>query len=141
MEDVVKATTQYRDLTGTISIDGWDGLSVTALGARYSGKGYWPVGISFYDEKRSKDAGFDIDVYVYAVDTSILSPGNTPDAIREYAKDHGQLPVFRFAAKLDIHKLLSLVKRGNIVLQHKCTEEVPMVLASGDQTFHLNEEE
>ena len=136
----IKADTQYGDLKGTISLDGWDGLSVLGAGGCCP-KGYWPVGLQFYGEPINPGAEIEYDACVFAVDTSILDPGHPATMVSRYAKEHGQIPVFRFDAKVSLEVLLKSCKRVAIVLADKSLHRAPMYLADGDNTHYADEEE
>lgn len=104
-------------------------------------EGYWPVGLQFYGEATSRNASIEFDAYVFAVDTSILDPGNPATMIGRYAKQHGHVPVFRFDAKISLERLLKSCKRVDLILTDKSLRSAPMVLAGGDTTYYADEEE
>lgn len=139
MSEVVKASTQYGDLKGSISCDGWDGVTTLSLGIGCP-RGYWPVGFEICAEPDSRGGKIDPDIYVLAIDESILDGKPGPDAVRKYAEQNPRLPVFRFRSKAKLSKLLGSMKRLSIVLQDKGTRGAQLVLTGGD-TIYGDEDE
>jgi hypothetical protein len=129
MSDEIRASVQYGDMRGTISIDGWDGVRAISFGG--AGKGYWPVALELYGEPSQRGEVVECDAYILAVDESILD-GTGPDAVAKYAKEHGEIPVFRFATTLDVQEALRLVKRLSVVLQDKTIRDNTLVLVGSD---------
>jgi hypothetical protein len=130
MAKQIKASNGYGDMQGTISVDGWSGLSTMRAGG-VIGPEYWPVGLTIQGEARGENETVEPTVYVLAVDRSILD-GRAGDGVQKYAREHGELPVFRFRSQLNAHDLFKLLKRLCIELQDKSTEGVPLIQVGGD---------
>jgi hypothetical protein len=133
MSNEVRAVTQYGDMRGTISIDGWDGVSLIGIGA-VAGKGYLPVAIEFYGESQIRRGKHHFNCYVLAVDESILDK-SAPDGLKSYIREHGELPVFRFRSSVKLEKVIPLLKRISIVLQGHLTGNVPLVRVGDDSIY------
>ena len=137
MADEVKASVQHGDLKGSIAIDGWDGLATIGL-ADLEGyginQGYWPIGISIYGGSQREGGELKCKVYILAVDCAILN-GEGPESVRKYAREHGQLPVRKFATTIKPNELLRLIKRLSMVLQDRNTDGVQLV-ESGHETVY-----
>ena len=136
MAEEIRATTQYGDMTGeisgTISVDGWNGLTAARIGLPAM-NGYWPVGIQIC-MLRSSNGEFNPDIYALGVDMEILDdPRNGADAVGRYAKAHGQIPVFHFPTDCKLRDLLPLLKRLDVVLQIKSIGDANLVLVDGDK--------
>lgn len=123
-----KAQTQYGDLTGTVSVDGFDGLSIRLLAGK---AGYYPVGLEIHCHAAKKGAMHRPIIKMLAVDATILDECS-PDGVSRYAEEHGTLPVFRFATDLTIDDVLTNVKRMVIVLQDRTTKGKPLTVAEYD---------
>lgn len=130
MSREAKGTTQYGDLHGTVSVDGFDHLMATDLRAKLP-IGYRPIGIELHCSSRQKGGNLSIAVYVLGVDCEILD-GAGPDAVRSFAKESDEIPVFRFPSDLTLEDILPHVKRLNIVLQDRSTKGKPLMVAEYD---------
>ena len=139
MGEQIRARVQYGDMRGTIAIDGWDGMATVSLGGQRA-NGYWPVGIEFYCEPEKKGGKFREHVYLLCVDAGILD-GSGPDAVKKYARENGELPVFRFLTTLKMQDVIGNVKRLSIVLQDRSTVDVPLVLVGGDSTYQPDDDD
>ena len=122
MAEDAKAATQYGDLTGTIAIDGFNGLLIDGLLVLRSSvpTGYHPVGIRIYGSPRQEELPL-MKAKVLCVDTG--QTGETPDEIRAFGKANGELHTFEFDADLDLDSILKSVKRYDIVLLSKLTRD------------------
>jgi hypothetical protein len=121
-----KASTQYGDFSGTISLDGFNGLSVFDLIRKSDRtKGYWPIGIRIYGygkSGRSEDSSLPvIKAKVLCVDVDQTGLG--ADEIAKYCREHPQLHTFEFDAELDVMYFLSQIKRLDIVLLSKLVDD------------------
>ncbi len=126
MSEPAKATTQYGDFTGTISLDGFEGLAVFDLLKSWKiPKGYWPVGINIYGFGKSEGGSnpLDLKAKVLCVDNEQVG-GQGPDSIGDYCKSNDKLSTFVFDAEIDLVKLASAIKRIDIVLLSKIVGDV-----------------
>ena len=125
MSESAIATTQYGDLKGTVSIDGFDGPFLRILGQKSNmPPGYTPVGISIYTSEPSKRGFLSVDIY--AVDSNV--GGISGDDIRHYSKAHDTIPVFQFNAQVEVADLLPYIKRLHIVAATKTIRGTQMVV-------------
>lgn len=114
MEDISKATTQYGDLEGTVSLDGFDGPFLREL-AKYSKMpaGYTPVGVSIHGTNNERRRGpLDMDVLGTDADLS----GVTGDELNAHFRSEQEVKVFRFPITLPVDELYLLVKRLSVVI-------------------------
>jgi hypothetical protein len=137
MSEIIRASTQYADMQGTISIDGWDGLSTIGIGGGV-GKGYWPIGLDIDWESSAEGAYLDPIIYVLAVDEGILEGKSPPEAVAAYSRRHEEIPVFRFRTKLKTVDLLPHIKRLSIILQDRTSEDAQLVRAGPDVIYGGN---
>lgn len=122
MTEPAKASTQYGDLDGTIAIDGYNGLTVDALIQRADiPKGYCPIGLRIYGFSRDK-TGPSVKAKVLCVDTDQTGP--SPDDIRRFGSDNGELHTFEFDAEVDLSEFTKLVKRYDVVLLSRITRGI-----------------
>ena len=126
MTDPAIASTQYGDLKGTIAIDGHNGLSVRDLYETAEiPKGYWPVSIQICGFAKPGKEGEGqpprLSAYVLCVDTEQVGLG--PDKIVQYCRENPELHTFSFPATIDFMKLVSKLKRLDIVLHSKITRD------------------
>jgi hypothetical protein len=118
MAEEAKAATQYGDIKGTISADGFDGIRIDDLYVRAEvPKGYQPIGMRIAGSKREKNGELRIRARVLCVDTD--QTGSAPDEIKKFGRENGELHTFEFDAEIEIDDILRLVKRYDIVLIDK----------------------
>lgn len=136
MAEPINPSTQYGDYMGWASIDEAEGEDLLFWLARKADvpKGYWPAGfkLSMTKERHvpnQTERGWFLHLTVYAADASIVSG---VDELAEYAKQHGEVPVFRFDATIEPTELLDLlasaVKRVSVVMATRSIGDTPMVL-------------
>jgi hypothetical protein len=118
MTHPAKASTQYGDLTGTISIDGFNGLTIFDL-IKSSDKpaGYWPIGLRIYglaNHRTGQEQSPRLSARVLCVD--IEQVGRGPDEIAEYVRTHSEIHTFEFDAEIEILDLFAKLKRLDVVL-------------------------
>ncbi|QDS91884.1 hypothetical protein FF011L_06200 [Roseimaritima multifibrata] len=126
MTNPARASTQYGDCAGTICVDGFNGLTIFDLiESSAAPKGYWPVGLRIYGwgtEGRDRDGQPPkLSAKVLCVDTDQVGTG--PDKILNYCRNNPELHTFEFDAEIDILKLLSQLKRLDIVLLSRVVED------------------
>ena len=125
------AATQYGDLKGTVSIDGWDGPFLLELASRARmPKGYRPIGLTCYvgDPNPARDGRF---VHFSLAAVLVEDPASWGiDAIRKEAESRGELSLCRFDLDITPGDLLDLIKRLSI-----------RVILKGFQGVEITEEE
>ena len=125
MTEEAQASTKYGDLEGTIAVDGFDRLMFhTFPGAA---KGFQPVGLEISYSAQKKGDEPRITISLLAVDSSTLN-GTGPDAVRKLANKTGEVTVFRFKTELTLDRLLPHVKRMQIVLRDKSSNDKPLMV-------------
>ena len=118
--DNEKASTQYGDIKGTISIDGFEGPILEKLRSRSNmPKGYVAVGfaINSYARQRKSGVSHSVSITVYGADSDQMGIG--PDGWREYLKNNNEVSVFAFDAEISIDELLEMMKIITIKGWHK----------------------
>lgn len=111
MKDIIRATTQYGDMKGEISID-WhnSGLDLIefAESLGFKASDYFLVGISFY---RGEHGG--IYISFYGVDKKEI--GDDFEEISSFAKkNNNTLPVIEFKTEAELEDLQRYLKRVSI---------------------------
>jgi hypothetical protein len=121
MTEDAKATTQYGDLTGTIAIDGHNGLSIDKLvNNAQVPTGYQPIGLRIHGLSRS-NGGYTVKAKLLCVDTE--QTGSTPDNIRFFGRNKGEVHTFEFNADVDLETIAALIKRIDVVLLPNFTKD------------------
>ena len=126
MTNPARAATQYGDFRGTIAIDGFDGLSVfDMIESSPIPAGYWPVGLRIYGFAKPGVGGEGqppkLTAKILCVDTEQVGSG--PDAVLEYARNNTELHTFELDAEIDFLTLVTKLKRIDVVLLSKLTED------------------
>jgi len=108
MSESFVAGTQYGDLKGTISLDGFSSPPLYDFAALTDMPvGYWPVGISFYTLHITDGT---IPFRIVAVQSSVV--GHKTEDVEVYASEHNdEIPVYSFYGKINPHHLEGLFKR------------------------------
>jgi hypothetical protein len=116
MSEIGVASTQYGDLSGTISVDGHDGPFLAALAARSDmPAGYHPVGLKLYTGCPA-DPGA-ARVYLLAVEWDAVEAGG--GSVAAYAAGAEAVPVFKFPVNATAADVLRLCKVVDVVLGDK----------------------
>lgn len=138
MAHSAKARTKYGDLKGTISIDGFDGLTLMQFGSylpEYARGKYVPVGLEVVFTRQSEINRLQSSVILLAVDRDCLGP-DVLTGIEEYANEHGSLPVFSFPSDtLTFEKLLLEIKNVNIIVHGRNTYRWPLEILDHQPNF------
>jgi hypothetical protein len=131
MADDAKAATQYGDVKGTISVDGFSGIRIDDLYVRADvPSGYQPIGMRIAGSRRDENGELTIRASVLCVDTD--QTGTKPDEIRRFGSENGELHTFEFDAQVDIAEILRCVKRYDIVLLGKITRGISVKIQPTD---------
>lgn len=121
MTQKAAASTQYGDLRGTIAIDGHSGLRVDELiQTAQVPKGYHPIAIRIYGFA-TKDDSPSVKAKLLCVD--VEQTGKSPDEIRKFGRQNGELHTFEFDAEIDLAAIAPLIKRYDIVLTSKLVRD------------------
>jgi hypothetical protein len=126
MTNPATASTQYGDFKGTISLDGFNGLTVFDLIKKSDRtKDYWPIGIRIYgfSESGSSEPPSLPTVKAKVLCVDIDQTGLGPDKISEYCRNHRELHTFEFDAEIDVMDFLSQLKRLDIVLLERLVDD------------------
>ena len=131
MADDAKAATQYGDIKGTISADGFSGIRIDDLYVRAEVPNrYQPIGMRIAGSRRDKNGELTLRARVLCVDTD--QTGTKPVNIKRFGSDHGELHTFEFDAQVDIDEILRYVKRYDIILLGKITRGISVKIQPTD---------
>lgn len=112
MSELAIAATQYGDLKGTVSFDGFSGPFLRELTCFAKlPPGYTPVGVSIFSGQPKAEERWRIDLLAIDADLG----GVTADELQKYASAEGNVKVFKFSADLSADEFLGLVKRVHVV--------------------------
>lgn len=112
------ASTQFGDLKGTISIDGFQGLFISELVAKAKvPKGFVPVGLSCYlGEPSIHDESLNDRFFSFSL-VAVKTNEHEISKIHAKAITDGKLDVYRFEIEgLQAEDVLKLIKRMDIKL-------------------------
>lgn len=125
MEKVTSAT-QYGDLKGTISLDGYSGSFLHDLKKKINvPEKYFPLGLEVYAGEPGTNHSY-LSMTLYAADTTLV--GNNADAIKAFAASKGNIEVESFEVKLPIGEILPLIKRCSVVVCDRLlANKIPMM--------------
>lgn len=126
MTNPATASTQYGDFKGTISIDGFDGLTVFDLIKKSERtKDYWPIGIRIngFSESDATESAPLPKLMATVLCVDIEQTGLGPDKISEYCRNNRELHTFEFDAEIDIIQFMSEIKRLEVVLLSRLVED------------------
>jgi hypothetical protein len=120
------ASTQYGDLKGTVSVDGFQGPFLQGLiGKANMPSGYVPVGLTCYlGEPSVHDKGLSDRSIRFSI-VAVKSDKGDMDEIRREAAATGTMDVFRFDLEgLKAEEILKLIKRLDIKLIWRDLENI-----------------
>ena len=122
MAQKLMATTQYGDLSGTVSIDGQMGQFLSQFGAA-AGMSKDSFIISFSLRSRTLHAE-SVEIDLFSVDAEIA--GGNYEALQATATQQGHLTVFRTPVVVPIAKLMDQIKNLNIAVSLKGFDGIPL---------------
>ena len=136
MAEPYVAATQYSDLTGTASVDGFHGPFLQKLMEKANmACGYVPVGITCYlGEPSPDDQGLSESFIKFAL-VAVKADDWDVDKICHGARAKGTADVFGFVLDgLTVKEVLKLVKRLEIKLALRALEGVEITECSPDES-------
>lgn len=106
------ASTQYDDVIGTVAFDGHEHPPLFELAEKSDmpAEVYWPVGFEFF--RLDLDENGNIPFRVVAV--RLKEVGGSIENVTNYARERGELRVYRFAGTLKPADFAYLFKRVDI---------------------------
>ncbi len=117
MGEKFDASVQYGDLSGTVSIDGYEtGGPLHDLAEHTCLKpGYWPVGFGLHGLDPTEDGK--LAFVVFGVDGTEV--GTSVDDVKAYVSQHGKLPVVGFHGKIESGQFIRFFKRFSLRVHSK----------------------
>lgn len=118
MSDTFTASTQYGDLTGTVSFDGYDGDFLNQIAAKSDvPEDQFPIGFGINSLWSDENGTVRMSIDVIAVPCKTV--GESVVAMLAYEREHGELPAKRYDCSLTFAELLPLMNRMNICARAK----------------------
>lgn len=112
MQEIFRSSTQYGDLKGNITIDGFDGNNLHDF-AQVNGVNtsqYFPIGLNIYIGEN----GFQ-NISIVAIDLGAVGIGSTYDNIKTYIDSNEEIDVKKFdCPNATLDDYLKMCKRFSI---------------------------
>jgi len=121
MKEELKASVQYGDLRGEVACDGHQGILLHELAKKAKlPDRYFPLAVSVY---LGEHGTLDVDLFA----CQVASYGSSVDEIRRKGDAAGEIDVEKFRLKIEASDLLKLVKRLDILAQHRGVAGIRLV--------------